>query len=56
MDTPSLYGWSGNGVLERVYAALTAEGLTDTEVYSLDSTAVRYTLTRRGRKKMARRR
>ena len=29
------------GVLERVYAALTTEGLTDTEVYSLDSTAVK---------------
>jgi transposase len=33
--------WSQNGVLERVYTALAAEGLTGNEVYALDSTAVK---------------
>ena len=49
--------WSSNGVLERVYVALRAKWLTDTEVYSLDSTAVKVHPMRRGReKKTARRR
>ena len=33
--------WSENGVLERVYTALTAEGLPDCGVYALDSTAIK---------------
>ncbi|GHU10541.1 hypothetical protein FACS1894151_09980 [Spirochaetia bacterium] len=33
--------WSENGVLERVYKALAAEGLTGCEVYALDSTAIK---------------
>ena len=33
--------WSENGVLERVYKALSAEGLTGSEVYALDSTAIK---------------
>ena len=33
--------WAKNGVLERVYAALVAQGLKDTQVYSLDSTSVK---------------
>jgi transposase len=33
--------WSLNGVLERVYTALTAEGLLDMSVCSLDSMAVK---------------
>ena len=33
--------WSENGVLERVYKALTAEGLMGCEVYALDSTAIK---------------
>jgi transposase len=33
--------WAKNGVLERVYAALAAEGLTAANVYALDSTAVK---------------
>ena len=33
--------WAKNGVLERVYTALTAEGLKDIQVYALDSTAVK---------------
>ena len=33
--------WSLNGVLERVYTALAAEGLLDMNVCSLDSTAIK---------------
>jgi transposase len=33
--------WSENGVLDRVYATLAAEGLLDMSVGSLDSTAVK---------------
>jgi hypothetical protein len=33
--------WSEKGVLERVYAALAADGLIDMQVCSLDSTAVK---------------
>jgi transposase len=33
--------WSENGVLDRVYAALAAEGLLDMSVCSLDSMAVK---------------
>ena len=33
--------WSENGVLERVYKALSAEGLMGCEVYALDSTAIK---------------
>jgi transposase len=33
--------WSANGVLDRVYAALMAEGLLDMSVCALDSTAVK---------------
>ena len=33
--------WSENGVLDRVYAALSSEGLLDMSVCSLDSTAVK---------------
>ncbi|GHT98230.1 hypothetical protein FACS1894142_4290 [Spirochaetia bacterium] len=33
--------WSENGVLERVYTALTADGLLDRRVYALDSTAIK---------------
>ena len=33
--------WSCNGVLERVYTALTKEGLLDMRVCALDSTAVK---------------
>jgi transposase len=49
--------WSQNGVLERVYAALAAEGLTGDEVYALDSTAVKVHPDAQGaRKKTVRRR
>ena len=49
--------WSGNGVLERMYAALAAEGLIGAEVYSLDATAVKAHPDAHGaRKKTARRR
>ena len=49
--------WSRNGVLEQVYAALAAEGLSDVEVYSLDSTAVKVHPDAHGaRKKTVRRR
>jgi transposase len=33
--------WAKNGVLERVYAALTAQGLPMFHTYALDSTAVK---------------
>jgi len=33
--------WAKNGVLERVYAALAAQGLKGIQVYSLDSTSVK---------------
>ena len=33
--------WPENGVLERVYTALAADGLPDRRVYALDSTAVK---------------
>ena len=33
--------WARNGVPERVYTALAAEGLKDIKVYALDSTAVK---------------
>jgi transposase len=33
--------WSKSGVLERVYIALAAEGLSTTKVYALDSTAIK---------------
>jgi transposase len=33
--------WAKSGVLERVYTALKAEGLSTTKVYALDSTAVK---------------
>jgi len=33
--------WAKSGVLERVYAALTAQGLTEKKTYALDSTAVK---------------
>ncbi|GHV56713.1 hypothetical protein AGMMS49579_21610 [Spirochaetia bacterium] len=33
--------WSENGVLERVYTALAADGLLDRRVYALDSTAIK---------------
>jgi hypothetical protein len=36
-----LLPWAKNGVLERVYAALCAEGLQDADVYALDSTSVK---------------
>jgi transposase len=35
--------WPQNGVLERVYAALAAEGLTGDAGYALDATAVKGT-------------
>ena len=33
--------WAKNGVLERVYTALAAEGLRDIQVYALDSASVK---------------
>ena len=33
--------WAKNGVLERVYTALAAQGLEDIQVYALDSTSVK---------------
>ena len=49
--------WSRSGVLERVYAALVAEGLANAELYSLDSTAVKAHPDAHGaRKKTVRRR
>jgi transposase len=33
--------WAKNGIRERVYTALAAEGLKDIQVYALDSTSVK---------------
>jgi transposase len=33
--------WAKNGVLERVYTALTAESLKEKKVFALDSTAIK---------------
>jgi transposase len=33
--------WAKNGVLERVYTALIAEGFCENQVYALDSTSVK---------------
>jgi transposase len=43
--------WSKNGVLERVYTALVAEGLKGLRVYALDSTSVKLHPDAHGAKK-----
>ena len=43
--------WAKNGVLERVYAALAAEGLKDIRVYAPDSTSVKVHPDARGARK-----